>query len=260
MAYVWEDVDMEERTCSHCGTAIDGRKRKYCSQACSSRADYARRVARGDFIQQRTRHKDKRAAWQKANKAKYQYTETRTCDACNAPYQVRQSEPTRTCGDSICVTYIKRGQWPATSLDHRPKPKARRDTRNELRRAWEERDADALLAELARRTSRNEAGCWIWEGRRQEGYGIYRYRTNTGSRYELVHRMASWAVHGQRPEEPVVHHRCAERSCCNPEHLTPVTQRDNIAEMLARNYYERRIAELEEALSSAEPGHPLLSP
>lgn len=54
------------------------------------------------------------------------------------------------------------------------------------------------------------------------------------------------------------HHKCATTMCVNPMHLQPVTERDNIAEMLARNYMLNRIAELEAALAVHDPEHPLL--
>ena len=46
--------------------------------------------------------------------------------------------------------------------------------------------------------------------------------------------------------------------CVNPDHLQPVTYRDNIAEMLARSSYISRIAELEKALADISPEHPIL--
>ncbi len=38
-----------------------------------------------------------------------------------------------------------------------------------------------------------------------------------------------------------------------------MTVRDNVAEMLARNDYVRRIVALEKALAAERPGHPLLA-
>ena len=55
------------------------------------------------------------------------------------------------------------------------------------------------------------------------------------------------------------HHICANTKCVNPEHLQPVTHRDNIAEMLARHSYLKRIAELEEAIKELAPNHEVLN-
>lgn len=48
-------------------------------------------------------------------------------------------------------------------------------------------------------------------------------------------------------------------ACVNPEHLQPVTFRENTAEMMARHAYLNRISELEEALRTASPNHPVLN-
>jgi hypothetical protein len=54
------------------------------------------------------------------------------------------------------------------------------------------------------------------------------------------------------------HHTCAERACVNPDHLQPVTQRENVAEMLTRKSYVKRIEELEARLRQLSPDDPLL--
>lgn len=56
------------------------------------------------------------------------------------------------------------------------------------------------------------------------------------------------------------HHRCGDSRCINPDHLQPVTNADNAAEMLARKFYKGRIAELEKALGAIQPDHILLLP
>ena len=55
-----------------------------------------------------------------------------------------------------------------------------------------------------------------------------------------------------------VHHACANRACCNPDHLRVVTPAENAAEMFERNSYIRRIAALEAALAELDPTHPLM--
>lgn len=73
-------------------------------------------------------------------------------------------------------------------------------------------------------------------------------------RKHFVHRL----VMGNPPDS-VVHHVCARTSCVNPDHLQRVTQRENAAEMLERNYYLGRIAALEAALMGMDPTHPLVA-
>ena len=80
-----------------------------------------------------------------------------------------------------------------------------------------------------------------------------------GKRGFQVHRLILQAKHGGKPlGVQAAHHVCANTLCINPEHLQPVTHRDNTAEMLARHTYLHRIAELEEALAQIDPNHPAL--
>jgi hypothetical protein len=74
-----------------------------------------------------------------------------------------------------------------------------------------------------------------------------------------IHRAILEAKLGAQLGTQYAHHMCANTACVNPDHLQPVTNRENIAEMLARNSYEQRIHELEEAIAELEPHHPVLN-
>ena len=54
------------------------------------------------------------------------------------------------------------------------------------------------------------------------------------------------------------HHKCANTKCVNPDHLQPVTHRENTAEMLARKSLVSRVRELEAELARLDPGNDLL--
>lgn len=68
-------------------------------------------------------------------------------------------------------------------------------------------------------------GCWIWRGARQKaGYGNVKYQ----KRYCRVHRLAYELLCGPIADGLVVHHKCGNKPCCNPGHLEPVSQRENV--------------------------------
>ena len=77
-------------------------------------------------------------------------------------------------------------------------------------------------------------------------------------RQHYVHRLALEAATQRSLGSQPAHHICANTACVNPAHLQPVTHRENMAEMMARRYMERRIIELEDALRALAPGHPIL--
>ena len=65
-----------------------------------------------------------------------------------------------------------------------------------------------------------KTGCWIWEGSTANGYG------RIGR--DGAHRVAYRALAGEVPEGKELDHICRLRACVNPEHLEPVTRRDNL--------------------------------
>ncbi len=199
--------------------------------------------------------------------------QTFTCNSCEKPFSriaVRGQRPrfcpacrtsrrlaNRTCkrcgaaGVRADQDYCSRGCTP----QKQPKPKQLSmkmpiDQRSPIRRAVEDGELSNVIAAVRQSVTIDPStDCWNWERRLRDGYAVAR----VGKREVSVHRL----VMGE-PAGPVVHHVCANRRCVNPEHLQLVTQRENIAEMLERNYYLARIAELEAALSSVAPSHPAL--
>jgi hypothetical protein len=82
-----------------------------------------------------------------------------------------------------------------------------------------------LLPEvLQNRISIDERGCWLWTGRmNRNGYG----RAYWYGKEPVVHRLVYEILIGQIPKGLVLDHLCRVRHCCNPEHLEPVTIREN---------------------------------
>lgn len=97
----------------------------------------------------------------------------------------------------------------------------------------------ALQQRLARNSVADpETGCILWTGSRNTGgYGQVRWRGDVW----LVHRAAWMAEHGPIPANLCVLHRCDVRPCLNPDHLFLGTQKDNMADMAAKQGHERRV-------------------
>lgn len=69
-------------------------------------------------------------------------------------------------------------------------------------------------------------GCWLWAGclNKQTGYGAVSWKLKA----RPVHRLVWEILAGPVPHGLQIDHLCRERSCCNPLHLEPVTQKTNI--------------------------------
>lgn len=80
-------------------------------------------------------------------------------------------------------------------------------------------------------TPEPNTGCWLWAGLlNADGYGWFRLR----GRAVGAHRAAFEFHVGAIPADMVVMHRCDVRWCVNPDHLRLGSQRDNIADMVAK--------------------------
>jgi hypothetical protein len=87
-----------------------------------------------------------------------------------------------------------------------------------------------LPVRLASRISINsKSGCWEWTGSKfRNGYG----QVGHCGRNWLVHRLIYTLLVGPIPEGLTLDHvkarGCIYRHCCNPAHLEPVTNRENL--------------------------------
>ncbi len=81
--------------------------------------------------------------------------------------------------------------------------------------------------------------CWPWiGGKHTDGYGVLRYK---GKKYK-AHRLLYIHLNGELPFNIVVRHICDNPACCNPLHLLPGTQADNIRDMHERNRARKGIS------------------
>lgn len=110
---------------------------------------------------------------------------------------------------------------------------------------------EAALSLISAKAERSAIGCWLWPGSRNgQGYGqvaIPELATVFAKKqFVQAHRAVFYLASGQVPPASMpIHHKCAVRACVNPDHLQLVTHHENTAEMLERNAYIRRIADLE---------------
>ena len=67
--------------------------------------------------------------------------------------------------------------------------------------------------------------CWIWQLKihPNTGYGVVR----TAGRDQLAHRAEYERANGPIPEGMQLDHLCRVRECVNPDHLEPVTPKEN---------------------------------
>ena len=69
------------------------------------------------------------------------------------------------------------------------------------------------------------SGCWLWTGARSKlGYGHVR---SNGS-YHPAHRVVYEHHRGPIPEGMELDHKCRLTCCVNPDHLEPVTHKENM--------------------------------
>jgi hypothetical protein len=91
--------------------------------------------------------------------------------------------------------------------------------------------------------NRTDDGCWEWEGYRMpSGYGTL-HAVVDGKRTCLLAHRASWLVNrGQIKPGQVVMHKCDNPGCVNPGHLELGTQKETVADMLAKGRRKPRRA------------------
>lgn len=85
---------------------------------------------------------------------------------------------------------------------------------------------EAVLERLLAKVEYTPGGCWVWTGSRDpNGYG----QIAVDGRPRKAHRVAYAALVGPIPDGLQLDHLCRVRACVNPDHLEPVTLRENVA-------------------------------
>ena len=203
--------------------------------------------------------------WQRAN-AKHELT----CAHCGSAFTYCRKDKA-TCS-TACHQAFTRGTdgWQGRAIvlppakPAKPKPPRKTDAdraatwkarRSLIRAAYEDNDWPALIEAIKASASVTSDGCWEWSRKSRDNYPV----VVIAGKWHQVHRLSLHGKHGKPLGVLAAHHKCANSMCVNPEHLQPVTHRENVAEMLARNSLESRIKELEDALHGVCPDHQALN-
>lgn len=90
--------------------------------------------------------------------------------------------------------------------------------------SWRPKRA-TVVERLMDQTIKSPSGCWLWTGTlNHQGYGVVSYEGRSRS----THRAGYTQLKGPIPEGLTLDHLCRVRHCWNPDHLEPVTMRENL--------------------------------
>lgn len=110
---------------------------------------------------------------------------------------------------------------------------------------------DYGIARFMDKVSKKESGgCWEWTAAIDaHGYGRFGVpgRTRADWRMRLAHRVSYETFVGPIPEGLDLDHLCRVTACVNPEHLEPVSRRENVARQRHRHGSRHMSAVLTEA-------------
>lgn len=88
----------------------------------------------------------------------------------------------------------------------------------------------------------HSTACWLWQGEiNRNGYG----RVWIEGKRVMVHRVVWGVLRGPIADGMVLDHLCRNRACCNPDHLEPVTVRENTLRGEAKLFKPRAFCVIE---------------
>lgn len=111
------------------------------------------------------------------------------------------------------------------------------------------RNQESIIERILKDIQKNDTtGCWNWLGR-VSGKRSYP-QISVGGRQTMVHRITYEEL--VRPLTPgeTIDHLCRNSMCVNPEHLEPVSLRENVKRMHAYKSLQKEIDRLQKFLYS----------
>jgi hypothetical protein len=85
-----------------------------------------------------------------------------------------------------------------------------------------------------------ETGCWHWKlYRNKQGYGSLSSVPSNWTGESRARRISYTIFKGKIPEGLHLLHSCDNKSCCNPDHLRPGTNAENMQDKVDRNKQAR---------------------
>lgn len=134
----------------------------------------------------------------------------------------------------MTAPYRKQIRPPAAVAKPQPRVKINKESRASMtttvktRPGTAARSAAQVLEQIAANSVPGPNGCRIWTSDlTNAGYGELNWKPN-GVVIRGAHRVAYTATNGPIAPGKVIDHLCRVRACVNPDHMEPVTQRENI--------------------------------
>ena len=96
---------------------------------------------------------------------------------------------------------------------------------------------ERIMARVTVPEEQNENACWLFGGTKdKDGYGRLNVRIDGKHTSVRAHKVVWESLHGPLAKHLTLDHLdCLDKSCCNPDHLEPVTRRENSRRSQMRN-------------------------